>query len=123
VDAQPDYSSQQYPYPSNQEHPSLDTQHPFHKRPRLTQGIQMPAPYADGAPEQGGQEEKTPLGRQPDGGTNGVRRSYGLLPGRSLPSGWTGARLADCFASISMCPPFESEPGMFSASAVLPVTS
>ncbi|KAK4097515.1 hypothetical protein N658DRAFT_433826 [Parathielavia hyrcaniae] len=69
----------------------------------------MTTSYSDGLPVPHAQE-KAPLGVQPDGGTNAGRKSYGLLPGRSFSSGWTGARLADCFASISMCSPFESQP-------------
>ncbi|KAK4129320.1 hypothetical protein N657DRAFT_639918 [Parathielavia appendiculata] len=108
VNAQLAFSNPQYPYPNNQEQPNLVAQHHSHKRPRLNQSIPMPVSYSDDLPVPHGQE-KTPLGIQPDGGTNAGRKSYGLLPGRSLSSGWTGARLADCFASISMCSPFESQ--------------
>ncbi|KAL2144790.1 hypothetical protein VTI28DRAFT_8552 [Corynascus sepedonium] len=61
-------------------------------------------PYSDG-------QEKSPVGPpvgQPDAGMSPGRESHGLFPGTSIGSGWTGARLADCFASFSMCPPFDS---------------
>ncbi len=68
----------------------------------------MPATYSADFPAHDGQE-KTPLGGQLDAGVTADRKPFGPFSERSLSSGWTGARLADCFASFSMCPPFESQ--------------
>lgn len=88
-------------------------QHHSYKKPRLnTSSIApMPAPYSDDFFPPGGQE-KTSLGGQPDAGINARRKPYELFPESGPSSGWTGSRLADCFASFSMCPPFETQPCM-----------
>ncbi|KAK3905192.1 hypothetical protein C8A05DRAFT_41853 [Staphylotrichum tortipilum] len=88
--------------------PPPEQQH-FHKRLRLNTDVPMPTTYSDFPAHDG--QEKTPLGGPLDAGVNaGGRKPYGSFSERSLSSGWTGARLADCFASFSMCPPFESQP-------------
>jgi hypothetical protein len=80
----------------------------------LSPTSQMPPPYSDGLSSG---QEKVPLGGQPDAGMDAGmdadRKPHGLFPGRSHSSGWTGSRLADCFASFSMCTPFESQPRTF----------
>ena len=106
VDALLDLGNQQYPYSSHPpQHLDQDTPHHFSKKPRLSSSTPMPTqPYSDG-------QEKSPVGPpvgQPDAGMSPGRESHGLFPGTSIGSGWTGARLADCFASFSMCPPFDS---------------
>lgn len=86
-------------------------QRQFNKRPRLDTGIQMSSQYTDDPSTQDGQEK--PLANQLDAGA--CRKSQGLFAQGGLSSGWTGARLADCFAGFSMCPPcspFDSQPGM-----------
>ncbi|KAL2134508.1 hypothetical protein VTI74DRAFT_11619 [Chaetomium olivicolor] len=89
--AYPSPSDLSYTYLSSQAHQDLGHDHRIHKKPRLETSIPMPTPYSDGFSAQDGQE-KSPLDDQPDAG----RRSSGL-------SGWTAARLAECF--FSMCPP------------------
>lgn len=118
VNALLDLSNQQYPFTGHPQHPDLEGQHHFHKKLRLSPSASMPSlPYTDGLPVHHGQE-KSPLGPpsgppagQPDAGTGAIRKSHGLFPVRDVATGWTGTRLADCFASFSMCPPFESQPG------------
>ncbi len=98
---------------SNQPHLELNDHPHFHKRPRLDTGadIQMPALFSSSfSPEDG--HEKAPLGGEPAAAVNDSRKPYALFPEKTLSSGWTGTRLADCFASFSMCPPFESQPCM-----------
>ncbi|KAK4153399.1 hypothetical protein C8A00DRAFT_33883 [Chaetomidium leptoderma] len=108
VDVLLDLNNRHYPYPSNHQHLDPGSQH-SHKKPRLSPSSQMPTPYSDGLSPHHGQE-KTPLGDQLDAGMSPDRSPHGLFPGRSLSSGWTGSRLAGCFASFSMCPPFEPQP-------------
>ncbi|AEO53179.1 hypothetical protein MYCTH_2294181 [Thermothelomyces thermophilus ATCC 42464] len=55
------------------------------------------------------EQEKDTTVAQADDGLNSGCGSQGLFPGTDSGSGWTGARLADCFASFSMCPPFEPQ--------------
>jgi hypothetical protein len=115
VNALLDLSNQQYPFASHlQHHPDPEGQHHFHKRLRLSPSVSMPSlPYSDGLPVHHGQE-KSPLGPpagQPDAGTGATRKPHGLFPGRDVATGWTSTRLADCFGSFSMCPPFQSQPG------------
>ncbi|KAK4240835.1 hypothetical protein C8A03DRAFT_12829, partial [Achaetomium macrosporum] len=88
-------SNQQHPYASDQDH--------FHKKPRLDPTIQMPASYSSSLYRQDGQE-KPLLGGQPGAGVITDHRASGLF------GGWTGSRLADCFASFSMCSTSESQP-------------
>jgi hypothetical protein len=88
-------------------------QHHSFKKPRLNTSttFPMPSPSSDNFfPE--GDQEKTSLGGQPGAGINGRRKPYEPFPESGPSSGWTGSRLADCFASFSMCPPFESQPCM-----------
>ncbi len=98
---------------SNQQHLELTDQPHFHKRLRLDTGadIQMPALFSSAFSLEDGQE-KLPLGGDPGAAVHGSRKAYAPFPERTLSSGWTGTRLADCFASFSMCPPFESQPCM-----------
>lgn len=73
----------------------------------------MPTPYTGHLSAQDGQE-KSPLAGQPGPVANAGRKPYGLLTEGAFSSGWTGSRLADCFASFSMCPPcstFEPQTG------------
>lgn len=118
VDALLDLNNQQYPYPAGEQHPDPGSQRHFHKRPRLNTTTQMPLPYPDDLSAQSSRE-KTPLGGQPDPGMDADRKPNGLFPEGGL-SGWTGSRLADCFASITMCPPFEPQPGMLLIFPYLP---
>jgi hypothetical protein len=85
-------------------------QHHSYKKPRLNTSttVPMPAPYSDNLFPPGGQE-KTSLGGQPGAGFNARCKPYEAFPEGGPSSGWTGSRLADCFASFSMCPPFESQ--------------
>lgn len=80
----------------------------------------MRPPYSDGLSSG---QEKTLLGGQPDAGMDAGGKPHGLFPERSQSSGWTGSRLADCFASFSMCPPFESQPRTFFVVARLPAVT
>jgi hypothetical protein len=96
---------------NNQQHPYVSDQDHLHKRPRLDPTAQMPTSYSDGLYRQDGQE-KPPLGGQ--SGT-------GLITNHEPPGvfgGCTGSRLADCFASFSMCSTSDSQPCMCSYAAV-----
>jgi hypothetical protein len=116
VNALLDLSNQQYPFANQPQHQDPEGQHHFHKRLRLSPSTSMPSlPYSDGLPVHNGQE-KSPLGPpagQPDAGAGTARKPHGLFPGRDVTTGWTGTRLADCFASFSMCPPFEAQPAAY----------
>ncbi|KAK3309555.1 uncharacterized protein B0T15DRAFT_387850, partial [Chaetomium strumarium] len=88
---------------NNQQHPYVSDQDHFHKKPRLDPTAQMPTPYSDGLYRRDGQE-KPPLGGQPGAGVIPSHKPPGLF------GGWTGSRLADCFASFSMCATSDSQP-------------
>lgn len=116
ADLDPD--AQQYPYLSTQQYREPSDHLHFHKRPRLNAAIQMPRPCSDDLLAQDGRE-KAALGGQSDGGVSSSRKACLPFTGGGL-SGWTSARISDWFASISMCPPFESQPCKFLALHVLP---
>ncbi|KAK0734452.1 hypothetical protein B0T26DRAFT_737127 [Lasiosphaeria miniovina] len=81
-------------------------QHHIHKRPRLNTSLHMSAPYSGDEPLSHNGLEKSPLTSRP--GHNGSvlpPRPPAALTDNGFPSGWTGTRLADCFASFGMCPP------------------
>ena len=95
-------------------------QHPLHKKIRLDTDIHMPTSYTSDLPAHDGQE-KSPLAGQRSPGVNAGRKPYGLFTeGGGISSGWTGSQLADCFASFSMCSPFDSQPGTFTVLQCLP---
>jgi hypothetical protein len=81
-----------------------------HKRPRLQLESNMPnsSSYSDDAGAQQDGHEKSPLAGPSDHVDSNARRSFSVFPQGSFSSGWTGTRLADCFASISMCQPCSS---------------
>ncbi|KAK3935992.1 hypothetical protein QBC46DRAFT_38398 [Diplogelasinospora grovesii] len=82
----------------------------LHKRPRLQLESNMPnsSSYSDDAGAQQDGHEKSPLAGPSDHVNSNARRSFSVFPQGSFSSGWTGTRLADCFASISMCQPCSS---------------
>ncbi|KAL2023444.1 hypothetical protein VTK56DRAFT_2440 [Thermocarpiscus australiensis] len=87
-------------------------QHHSHKRPRLDTSFHMPTPASHDLSAQDGQE-KSPLAAHLGPGVDAGRKPYNFFSNGGLSSGWTGSRLAECFASFSMCPPcstFESQP-------------
>jgi hypothetical protein len=88
----------------------------LHKKLRLSPESQMAPSYPSSIPGPSAQE-KTSLSGETDRSEPG-RRSHGFHPPRSPSSGWTGSRLAECFAnfsvcSSSVCSPFGSQPCMF----------
>jgi hypothetical protein len=101
----------------------LDLSHQRHhlrKRPRLNTGVAMSSPYSDEPILQGAPEKSSPSSQTSQGDDDGPT-SFSLFADDGFASGWTGARLADCFASM-MCPPcstYESPSGVPVASKPL----
>jgi hypothetical protein len=79
-------------------------QHHLHKRPRLTSSPPMSTPYADNPSLQDGRE-KSPLVGPPGRVNSTARKPFAAFPDGFSSSGWTGARIADCLANFTMCPP------------------
>lgn len=78
--------------------------HPPFKRQRLNSDIPMSSPFSS-SPAAQDVQEKPPLSGHPSQADDGdsTRRQFPALDG--IPAGWTGSRLANCFASFAMCPP------------------
>lgn len=77
--------------------------HPPFKRPRLNSDLPMSSSFS-GSPVAQDVQEKSPLSGHPGQPGNDPRRAFPVLGG-TIPSGWTGSRVANCFASFAMCPP------------------
>lgn len=75
-----------------------DNQHYLHKRPRLRQTSPMPVTYGGTAPQDG--HEKSPLIGTPARAGSSDRKSFAPFSS-GFASGWTGPRIADCFALCS----------------------
>jgi hypothetical protein len=87
---------------------------PVHKRPRLNTDFSMPMSYSNGRSGQD-TKEKAPFASSSNVGSHTGRKAFGFFPDDGIPSGWTSSRLAECFASFTMCQPcspFDSSPGM-----------
>lgn len=76
----------------------------------------MSPAYAGNSPGQNG--EKCSPASQSGQRANAGTETFGLFQDDGISSGWTGSRIANCFASFSMCPPcspFETQPGTSSS--------
>ncbi|KAK3341164.1 hypothetical protein B0T25DRAFT_464856, partial [Lasiosphaeria hispida] len=75
-----------------------------HKRSRLHPGSSMSTPYLDDHTSRDVQEKSLLDNGPPGPAGNAGRKPFGAFAD-GLSAQWTGQRIADCFASFTMCPP------------------